>query len=121
MGVYMRYFKDSNDIVRAYDESIVSSPWIKLRIKNANMIEIDEDVALQLVQRRNNVVEAQTWAKSELAWCDAQRAYHETGDSQRALSTIENINAYTIACRDYVTKNERDEYIIAPERPQRPS
>lgn len=64
--------------------------------------------------------EEQSWVQQELAYCDMQRKY--SFDTKRFdFDSIEQLNQYVIALRDYVTRNkETNELTVHGERPVRP-
>jgi hypothetical protein len=58
--------------------------------------------------------------ESELNWVDAQLKYHATGDTKRAIISIDSLNTYAIKCRDYV-QNIDGVLTIVGDKPVRPT
>ncbi|CDT98519.1 hypothetical protein VCR14J2_260383 [Vibrio coralliirubri] len=107
----MHYFIDDNGTIRAYE-----SP----QQARKGLTPILESEALELAEQKDELAEAQQWAKGELIWCDIQRAYHDTGDFKRAVATAQEINKYAILCRDFVFHSDSGDLQVASEKPIRP-
>ncbi|OOQ68140.1 hypothetical protein C1S86_11635 [Vibrio parahaemolyticus] len=105
----MNYFIDEDQQIYAYKNIQLAKPGLQA---------ISEEQFLNLRQplKKKELTQARLWVRDELKWCDIQRTYHMTGDTKRAVSTLEQVNQYTIACRDYVSA-EGD---IGEARPVRP-
>ncbi|ELB2104480.1 hypothetical protein QNZ87_003643 [Vibrio parahaemolyticus] len=105
----MKYFVDENQRIYAYKNLAFVKPGLQ---------PLSDEQFLNLRQplKKKVLTDARLWVRDELKWCDTQRAYHMTGDIKRAVSTLDQINQYTIACRDYVSADGN----IAEERPIRP-
>lgn len=58
--------------------------------------------------------------ESELNWVDIQLKYHATGDTKRAVISLDSLNAYAIKCRDYV-QNIDGVLTIVGDKPVRPT
>ena len=76
---------------------------------------IDDEVAISLHEAQVS----QSEMISELDWVDLQLKYHASGDTKRSVSTVDLLNQYAIACRDYV-QNIDGILTIVGEKPVRP-
>lgn len=61
----------------------------------------------------------QTEMESELNWVDVQLKYHSTGDTKRAIISLDSLNSYAIKCRDHV-QNIDGVLTIVGDKPVRP-
>ncbi|EHK7404413.1 hypothetical protein CGH51_06825 [Vibrio parahaemolyticus] len=104
----MNYFIDDKQQIHAFKNASLG--------KGLTPLSQDEVIARLQPIRVKQLGDARLWVRSELKWCDLQRLYHVSGDTKRAVSTLDQINQYTIACRDYVSA-EGD---IGEARPVRP-
>ncbi len=86
------------------------------------LIVVSESEMLLIVANNSKIScpkERQAEMQSELAWATIQREYHLTNDEKRMVISMEDLSAFSIACRDHVQVID-DVLTIVGEKPKRP-